>query len=591
MALGYWPSLEGDNFIDLARKRALLVFCLLGGAIGSLTSLNGIATGEVTTRLDHALGIYAPLLLLTVVIPIKRGVATDGIASGYLTFAYVLIFANALNLGGMITQAGFFLVAWAFVTSIMFGARGAAIAIPAAILQYATLIYLHDLIRPNPVIEGSPELGLWIATGCGFVLVLICIGAAVFHREMMRASERLSAAAEAAESADKAKSEFLANMSHEIRTPMNGVMGMAELLARTELNSRQRMFTDVIVKSGNALITIINDILDFSKIEAGQLDLDSEPFNVAEAFEDVAILLAPRVSEKDLEFSLRIDPELPVKLCGDASRLRQVTTNLVNNAVKFTETGHIAVDVNGELHVGTGAQVATLTVTVTDTGIGISEDKQALLFKKFTQIDSSATRRHEGTGLGLAISAALIDLMGGEIGVESKPGKGSTFWFKVALPVAEARNMPTSDDVEIERGRILIVEHNETNRSILSEQIHAWGHECVAVVDGQEALTFLKVAHERGLNVDCAVLSHHMPEMSGVEVATAMANDPAMAHVSTLLLTSMGSQAASQDFANVGIAATLTRPVRSANLRSTIKRIVAERRFANEQDTAPKLFA
>ena len=237
-----------------------------------------------------------------------------------------------------------------------------------------------------------------------------------------------------AEAADRAKSEFLANMSHEIRTPMNGVLGMAELLAKTELTPRQKTFTDVIVKSGNALLTIINDILDFSKINAGQLTLDPAPFRLAEAVEDVATLISARVAEKNLELIVRVDPRLPAFVVGDVGRFRQIVTNMLGNAVKFTEKGHVLIDVSGEVVDG----IVQLKVRVEDTGIGIPADKLQTVFEKFAQVDGSSTRRHEGTGLGLAIAARLVDLMGGKIGIESEVGRGSVFWFTAPMPVHAA---------------------------------------------------------------------------------------------------------------------------------------------------------
>ncbi|WP_343032990.1 hybrid sensor histidine kinase/response regulator [Chelativorans xinjiangense] len=248
-------------------------------------------------------------------------------------------------------------------------------------------------------------------------------------RSIRHALARLKTAIEGAKAADKAKSEFLANMSHEIRTPMNGVLGMAELMAATELDTRQRTYNDVIMKSGDQLLTIINDILDYSKIEAGHAKIDAAPFDLAEAVEDVATLVAARASEKNLELIVRIDPELPRWVEGDVGRIRQVLTNLAGNAVKFTERGHVLIEVSRE-----GGEAL---FSVSDTGIGIPEDKVASVFEKFSQADASSTRRHEGTGLGLAIAARLVELMGGTIGVESRPGDGSRFHFRVPLPACE----------------------------------------------------------------------------------------------------------------------------------------------------------
>ncbi|MGP2493986.1 response regulator [Mesorhizobium sp. PUT5] len=377
-----------------------------------------------------------------------------------------------------------------------------------------------------------------------------------------------------AEAADRAKSEFLANMSHEIRTPMNGVLGMAELLAKTELTPRQKTFTDVIVKSGNALLTIINDILDFSKINAGQLTLDPAPFRLTEAVEDVATLVSARVAEKNIELIVRVDPRLPTLVVGDAGRFRQIITNLLGNAVKFTEKGHVLVDVGGEIVNG----AAQIKVRVEDTGIGIPADKLQSVFEKFAQVDSSSTRRHEGTGLGLAIAARLVNLMGGRMGVESEVGRGSIFWFCVSLPVHEDMSDTDIVPVNVTGARVLVIDDNPVNREILLEQLRSWSFDCAAAESGAVGLAFLNRAVQLGAAVDCVILDYQMPGMNGADVAKAIAADSRLASIPVVLLTSVDQVDFGKLIIEFGIAAHLTKPARSAILLGTVISVIQKAR-------------
>jgi len=386
------------------------------------------------------------------------------------------------------------------------------------------------------------------------------------HESLSEARDSVEAARVRAEAADRAKSEFLANMSHEIRTPMNGVLGMAELLARTELDQRQAMFVDVIVKSGNALLTIINDILDFSKIDAGQLVLDNAPFQLAEAIEDVATLVSTRVAEKDLELIVRVDPALPLSVVGDVGRFRQVATNLVGNAVKFTERGHVLIDVSGTV----SDEVLDVVVRVEDTGIGIPADKLGSVFEKFAQVDASSTRRHEGTGLGLAIASRLVEMMGGTMGAESEPGKGSTFWFSARLPVDEAAERTRPVPVDVTGARILAIDDNPINRQILIEQLKSWGFDCAATESGALGLAFLDRAAELGATVDCIILDYQMPDLNGEEVARRIRLNAATADIPIVLLTSVDQVETSRMAAECGISAQLNKPARSSALLETV---------------------
>ncbi len=416
---------------------------------------------------------------------------------------------------------------------------------------------------------------LW-ASGA-LILAFGAVGLWVFRpmeRAIRRAFDETEASLAKAEAADRAKSEFLANMSHEIRTPMNGVLGMAELLDRTNLDARQKSFTEVIVKSGNALLTIINDILDFSKISAGQMVLDPSPFVLAEAVEDVATLVSARVAEKNLELIVRIDPNLPASVTGDVGRFRQIVTNLLGNAVKFTEHGHVLIDVGGEVREGT----AHLEIRVADTGIGIPAAKLQSVFEKFAQVDGSSTRRHEGTGLGLAIAARLVDLMGGRIGVESEVGRGSVFWFSVPLPVHEAGVPAAPVPVDVGGARVLVIDDNPVNRQILVEQLRGWRFDCAAAESGAVGLAVLDHAARIGAGVDCIILDYQMPGMNGSDVARAIAADSRISAIPVVMLTSVDQADFGRLVIDYGIAACLTKPARSSVLLGTMVSVIQKAR-------------
>lgn len=413
---------------------------------------------------------------------------------------------------------------------------------------------------------------------------LYLVGSSIDVTEQMKREAELSEARSRAMMADRAKSEFLANMSHEIRTPMNGVLGMAELLSKSNLDPKQKTFTDIIVKSGNALLTIINDILDFSKIDAGQLVLDPAPFSLAEAVEDVATLLSTRAKEKDLELIVRVAPNLQDLFIGDVGRIRQIITNLVGNAVKFTDAGHVLVDATGE----EGPEAVDLRIAVTDTGIGIAPDKLDLVFEKFSQADTSSTRRHEGTGLGLAISARLVELMGGKIGVESEPGKGSTFWFTLKLPRGGKAVRRKPPQIDVTGARVLVVDDNPINRSILLEQMAAWGFDACAATSGAEGLMVLEAAADHGLRVDCLVLDYQMPTMSGLDMAALVRKSSRFGSVPIVMLTSVDQTPGSARPRELLIDTQLIKPCRSAVLHDTLVGAIQRDRARSHGKSEPE---
>ncbi len=376
----------------------------------------------------------------------------------------------------------------------------------------------------------------------------------------------LTAAKETAEGANRAKSTFLANMSHEIRTPMNGVVGMSSLLLDTALSSRQREMVQVIVNSGENLLTIINDILDFSKLEAGKMTVVNEPFDLRATIEDVIALLALTVQEKGLELMLRYQPTLGTQFLGDPGRVRQVVTNLVGNAVKFTDKGHVLVSIVGKRR----GETADIEIIVEDTGCGIPADKLDSIFIAFEQADNSSARRHDGTGLGLAITRKLVDIMDGEIEASSKVGVGSRFTVRAPLVInASAPNiMPSADDLV--GVKAMIVDDIKVNLDILSEQLRAWGVATVAFGDAGSAFEAAVAAARAGEPFDLAVLDQQMPDTDGIDLARQFRQNAETLSTPLILLTSAGQKGKPGKDPESLFDAYLVKPARSSMLLDAI---------------------
>lgn len=510
-----WPPVIDSNYLDAARRRCLVILSIAAAFTGLISGLRNFEASFAMYPLQTAIAIIIPLIFLTCPLLIARTNNFRAIAIFYLTLAFVGMLMVPLMAGGMFSRATFFMLPWVVLVTLFLGWKEGIVAAVIVFTAYVALHLMHAAILPSVYDISADMISQWLLIGLSLTLLMLTVGAAIFQREMERAAVKLSEARVEADKANRAKSEFLAKMSHEIRTPMNGVLGMAEMLETTALTDQQKLYARTISASGQSLLTIINDILDLSKIEAGHISLESKPFALERFFEDIAALFLAQVERKGVAFVVDCEPSLPDAVCGDAGRIRQIVINLVGNALKFTDAGHIKIDVSGE----TRDDHVNLQIAVEDTGIGIPADKLEDVFDKFEQVESLTTRRFDGAGLGLAISRQLANAMGGALNVQSVYGEGCRFTLAVTLPIADVlpeeaiKETPPrapAPNASRERLRVLVAEDNEVNRLVLQAMIDSNRCEIAFAINGQTAVNAF-----RKDDFDIVLMDISMPVMDG----------------------------------------------------------------------------
>jgi len=571
-------TIVGNLSADAPRQvvyRAILTNLMCIVSIPNLLvvgSLDLAAHRNMQGMLDFILDLCLALLLFGIICYLRRGGNVDRASKLSLSVTGVF-FVYYFVIGGIENTVWLFI--FPLASSFLLGKRKGLLA---STLVIATSLILSLCLRkfsPPVAVYSAPFLACFALS-----FIVVAIFSFIFeyvkdkaHRELSEQHRELAATKEAAEAATLAKSQFLANMSHEIRTPMNGVLGMAEVLLGTDLNDKQRNIAKIVLRSGEALLSVLNDILDYSKIEAGKLELEDINFDLRECVEETTQLFAEKAHKKGLELGLDLHNDVPVALRGDPGRLRQTLINLINNAVKFTEHGEVFVRITT---LGKEQDHAHLCFEVRDTGIGIAPEVREHIFEAFSQADATTTRKYGGTGLGLGICKQLCEMMGGKIMVDSTLNKGSVFRFTVRLKIASHPLSPAVAGHHHPKDlRVLIVDDNATYRDILHRQVLSWGMRSGCAENGQNALEMLKKAASMGDPYDLVILDMMMPGMDGPELARTIKADSAISSVRLILLTSIGQDNDTETMHRHGISTYLVKPVRQSQLFNSITSVIA----------------